>query len=284
MDGQPFTAPHTFASVVGFERPIGAAATPDARRHDLQLRLLVRRRRGDAHDQHAAGQHDLHRDLQAAPRRSRAKINFQDDDLAGLHRLRGRHRAGLRQPRQRLQLRLERQQHRQRPQPQRRQLARRALRHAQSTCRSRRTPTPSGSSPCPTAPTASASWPATRATSTASSGPTSRACWRLNGTPTTSTRWFDNTVHGDGQRRPADRPTPPGRRTTSWPSSRSRRLRPCSRIALQPAGSRRADWSGRTLQRRHRHDDRGRLGERQHGHADRRGDVGRRAAPVPAPP
>ena len=54
----------------------GRRLAADGRRHDVRVRVLVGRRRGDAHDRDARREHDLHRHLHA-PARSRPAIGLQ---------------------------------------------------------------------------------------------------------------------------------------------------------------------------------------------------------------
>ena len=76
--------------MVGIQRTLGARLAADVGRHDLRVRVVVRRRRRDARDRHAGHQHHLHRDLPAsAP--SRVGIGllgtyFDNIELHGRHR------------------------------------------------------------------------------------------------------------------------------------------------------------------------------------------------------
>ena len=60
LDGQPVATPLTFDAVVGIDRSLEAPTPAGVGWNDLRIRVVVRRRRRDPHDQDARLEHDLY--------------------------------------------------------------------------------------------------------------------------------------------------------------------------------------------------------------------------------
>ena len=61
LDGSPITAPFSFTGVEGIDAHPGRGDAADLQWNHLRLRVLVRRRPGDARDRDADRRYDLHR-------------------------------------------------------------------------------------------------------------------------------------------------------------------------------------------------------------------------------